>query len=163
MDAQLISILNSYGQTTIQQIQQNLSSSGTNASGKTSSSLKYTVTSEGTKATLRITGRPFFATVETGRKATPSYEPSKAFVQTIKDWAEAKGIDSKFAYAIAKSIHKKGTKLHQKGGRSDIYSNVINQNLVDKISLDLLDRFARQFLTNVTTLFQNGTDNFRTA
>ena len=88
MNVELISILNNYGQFTVQQIQQNLSSTGTNATGKTSASLKYSVKNEGTKATLLITGRKYFATVETGRKATPNYDkPSKAFVQAIKEWA----------------------------------------------------------------------------
>lgn len=164
MNAELISILDSYGSSTIEQIRQHLAATGTNATGKTSSSLRYTVTQEGTKATLKIIGRPFFATVETGRKATPQYDkPSKAFVESIKEWAQAKGVDQNLVYAIAKSIHKKGTKLHQKGGREDIYSNVINQNLVDKISLDLLNKFASQFMTNIVKMFTDGNNNITTA
>jgi hypothetical protein len=164
MNVELISILNNYGQFTVQQIQQNLSSTGTNATGKTSASLKYSVKNEGTKATLLITGRKYFATVETGRKATPNYDkPSKAFVQAIKEWAEAKGVDSKFAYAIAKSIHKKGTKLFRDGGRNDVVSNVVNQGLVDEISKDLLDKFAQLFLKDVVKIFRDGNHNFTTA
>jgi hypothetical protein len=106
-------------------------------------------------------GKPFFAVVETGRKPTPSYKPSKAFVASIKEWMDAKGKTGS-AYAIAQSIHKKGTKLFREGGRSDIYSNVINQNLTDKISLDLLNKFAQQFMISVVKLFSDG-NNFRTA
>lgn len=164
MNVELINILKQYGTSTVQQIQDNLQSTGTNATGKTSSSLKYTVTQEGTKATLRITGRKYFATVETGRKATPNYDkPSKAFVQAIKEWAEAKGVDSKFAYAIAKSIHKIGTKLFRDGGRNDVVSNVVNQNLVDKISNDLMDKFGKIFLNDVLKIFRDGNNNFTTA
>jgi hypothetical protein len=164
MNAEIIKILEGYGNSTVDQIKQNLASTGTNASGKTSTSLRYSVTDNGTKATLRVIGKPFFAVVETGRKPTPQFtKPSEDFVQSIKDWIQAKGGNTDYAYAIAKDIHKRGTKLFRDGGRSDIYSNVINQNLVDKISLDLLNKFAQQFMTNVVTLFKNGSDNFRTA
>lgn len=155
MNAEIIRILNGYGGSVVEQIRSNLSSTGTNATGKTSQSLKYIVTQEGTKATLKVVGKPFFAVVETGRKPTPQYEkPSEEFVKSIKEWMDAKGRTGS-AYAIARSIHAKGTKLFRDGGREDIYSNVINQNLVDKISLDLLNQFSRQFLTNVVKMFQD--------
>lgn len=163
MNAEIIKILEGYGNSTVQQIRDNLSNTGTNATGKTSTSLHYSVTDQGTKATLKVVGKPFFAVVETGRKPTPNYDkPSKEFVDSIKQWAQAKGADTGMAYAIAKSIHKKGTKLFRDGGRQDIYSNVINQNLVDKISLDLLNKFAEQFMTSVVKLFTDG-NNTRTA
>ncbi len=153
MDVAIIDILRNYGNSTVESIRQNLSSTGTNATGKTSSTLRYELTHEGTKATLKIIGRPYFTTVETGRKATPDYKPSKEFVKAIKEWAEAKGVDTKFAYSIALSIHKKGTKLHQRGGRDDVYSNVINESLTDKISADLLKQFSDKFFKTVVTIF----------
>lgn len=155
MNADIIRILNGYGASTIEQIRSNLSSTGTSATGKTAQSLKYTVTQEGTKATLKVTGKPYFKVVETGRKPTPEYtKPSEDFVQSIKDWMNAKGKTGS-AYGIAKSIHKHGTKLFRDGGREDIYSNVINQNLNDKISADLLDQFSQIFLTNIVQMFQD--------
>lgn len=163
MNAEIISILNQYGTSTVEKIRQNLSSTGTTASGKTSQSLRYEVTQEGTKATLKVIGKPFFAVVETGRKPTPEKKPSPDFVTNIREWLQARGKETRPAYGIALSINKKGTKLFRDGGRQDIYSNVINQNLVDKISLDLLNKFAQQFMTNVVKLFTNGTDNFRAA
>lgn len=163
MNADIISILNSYGTSTVEKIRQNLQSTGTNATGKTSQSLRYEVTQEGTKATLKVIGKPFFAVVETGRKATPDKKPSPDFVANIREWLQARGKETRPAYAIALTINKKGSKLFRDGGRSDIYSNVINQNLVDKISLDLLNKFAQQFMTNVVNLFKNGSDNFTTS
>lgn len=161
MNAELISILNQYGQSTVEKIRENLESTGTNATGKTSKSLRYEVKNEGTKATLKVIGKPYLAVVETGRKPTPQYDnPSVEFVASIKEWVKAKGLPEGSAYAIAKSIHKKGTELFRKGGRKDIVSSVINQSLVDKISLDLLDKFAIQFLANAVKLFRDGSDNF---
>lgn len=164
MNAELISILNQYGNSTVEQIRQNLASTGTNATGKTSQSLRYEVTNNGSKATLKVIGKPYFAVVETGRKPTPEYtKPSVEFVNSIKEWLRAKGGEEKSAYGIAKSIHKKGTKLFRDGGRKDIISNVINQDLVDHISLDLLNKFAEEFLANTVKLFRDGTDNFTTS
>lgn len=141
----LIQILNPIGNATVTQIQQNLAASGENASGKTSRSLTYTVTQEGEIIKFQITGRPFFMTVETGRKATPNYKPSKSFVATIQDWMKAKGLPGP-AYAIALSIHQKGTKLWQSGGRKDIVSNVINESLYSKISEATLNYFVNRYL-----------------
>lgn len=163
MNAEIISILNQYGTSTVEKIRQNLSSTGTTATGKSAQSLRYEVTLQGTKATLKVIGKPFFAVVETGRKPTPGKKPSPDFVANIKEWLTARGSDTRPAYAIALTINKKGTKLFRDGGRQDIYSNVINQNLTDKISLDLLNKFAQQFMANIVKLFRDGSDNFRTA
>lgn len=164
MNVELINILHNYGTDTVRQIRENLSSTGTTTTGKTAQSLRYEVTQEGTKATLKIIGKPYFAVVETGRKATPQFtKPSEDFVASIKEWIQAKGGDTNHAYAIAKNIHKRGTKLFRDGGRKDIYSNVINQNLFDKIGLDLLNKFTQQFMTSVVKIFKDGSNNFTTA
>ena len=106
------------------------------------------------KQTLTVIGaRQYFMTVETGRKATPQFtKPSTEFVAAIKQWMEAKGLEGQ-AYGIAKSIHQKGTKLHRQGGRMDIVSNVINQNLTDNISRDLLSQFASTYLASTVKLY----------
>lgn len=161
MNAEIISILNQYGNSTVEQIKQNLSSSS--ASGKTAQSLRYEVTNEGTKATLKVIGKPYFMVVETGRKPTPDKKPSKEFVRNIKNWLQFVSGDTRPAYAIAMSINQKGTKLFRDGGRKDIVSNVINQNLTDKISLDLLNKFAEQFMASVVKLFTDVNNNTRTA
>lgn len=163
MNAELIAILNQYGSSTVEKIRQNLASTGTNATGKTSQSLRYEVTNNGSKATLKVLGKPYFAIVETGRKPTPEYtKPSVEFVNSIKEWLRARGGNEKSAYGIAKSIHKRGTKLYRNGGRKDIISNVVNQDLVDRISLDLLNKFAQQFLAQTVKIFRDGSDNFGT-
>jgi len=159
MTADLITILSKYGQSTVDQIRENLSSTGTNATGKTSRSLRYEVKKEGNKTTLKVLGKPYFAVVETGRRPTPDYKPSRQFVDSIKEWMDAKGKQGS-AYAIALAIHKRGTKLYRDGGRTDIISNVVNQNLVDKISAELLDKFADELLRNVVEVY--GSNN-RTA
>ena len=152
MVVDLLPILNTTGQSVVQQIQSNLAATGTNATGKTSRSLRFEVTTNGNIARLRILGRPYFMTVETGRKATPEYtKPSLDFVQQIREWLQAKGGNMGAAYAIARSIHKHGTKLWQKGGRKDITSNVINQSLYNRINSAVLNEFVKAYIAALKT------------
>ncbi len=155
MIVELISLLAKYGQSTVERIKQNIVSTGTNATGKTAKSLRYEISVVGTKTILMVIGaRPYFATIETGRKATPNFtKPSVAFVASIKEWVKAKGLPEGSAYAIAKSIHKHGTKLHQAGGRQDIISNVANQGLIQSITKHSLTKFADLLLTNVREVY----------
>jgi len=155
MVADIISILNTYGNSTVQSIRNNLASTGTNATGKTSQSLRFEVKNEGSKITIKILGKPYLAVVETGRRDTPQYtKPSIEFVASIQEWMNAKGKEGS-AYAIAKSIHQHGTKLFQKGGRQDIISNVINQGLINNISKDILNKFASQLVLNIKQVYGN--------
>lgn len=154
MVANLVTILNNYGNSTVESIRRNLASTGTNATGKTSRSLRYEVTDTGDKITLKVFGKPYLAVVETGRKATPQYtKPSDDFVNSIREWLIAKGKSESSAYGIAKSIHQKGTKLWQTGGRQDIISNVINDSLTEKITKDVLGSFAKLLTTNIKQVY----------
>lgn len=151
----MLDILSRYGDSIVNRIKQNLAATGTNATGKTSNSVTFFVETSPTKQALKILGRPYFFSVETGRKATPQYtQPSKEFVASIQEWMNAKGIPGQ-AYGIAKSIHQKGTKLFQSGGRTDVVSNVVNQGLVDEISQSVLERYATEFLKNAVNIFSS--------
>lgn len=110
-------------------IADNMRSAGQVASGNTIKSMH--VESEEYKASL--IGRAFFGVLETGsaphrQKANPPID----FFSIIKTWMKFKGIHgiddretNSIAWAITKTIEKKGTKLYRKGGRADIYSNEI--------------------------------------
>lgn len=142
----LVKILSGFGQSAVGKIQQNLATTGTNASGKTSRSLRFEVINQGTTATLRIIGRPYFGTVETGRKATPQFDkPSANFVASIREWLSAKGGNQGAAYVIARSIHQKGTKLWREGGRTNIYSNV-RTSLAEEIPRAVLKEFINDYI-----------------
>lgn len=149
----LLSILSQTGNTVVDQIKQNLSSTGTTATGRTAASLRFEVINETDKQILRVIGKPYFAVVETGRKATPEYtNPSKQFVADILQWVKARGIEEKAAYGIAKSIHQKGTKLFRDGGRQDIFSNVVTPTFVDELSKSILNQFTNEYLKNVVKI-----------
>jgi len=106
----VVNILSQQGTSIVEQIRQNLASTGTNATGKTSRSLRFEVVQEGFKTTLRVIGKAYFMVVETGRKPTPQYDkPSEQFVASIKEWLKARNMSEASAYGLAKYIHKNGT------------------------------------------------------
>lgn len=159
----MLDILSKYGDSIVNRIKQNLAATGTNATGKTSNSVTFFIETSPTKQTLKVLGRPYFLSVETGRKATPQYDkPSKEFVASIQEWMNAKGIPG-LAYGIAKSIHQKGTKLFRDGGRQDIVSNVVNQTTVDQITQDVLNRYATEFLKNAVNIFSSANTSVSTS
>lgn len=112
---------------------------GQKASGRTAASLRVEVTEE--EGTLY--GRSPFGTLETGRK---SGKVPQGFQAIIRKWMADKGINAEpipyktdrphkytpqergnlsLSYLIARKIRREGTSLFRKGGRADIYSNVI--------------------------------------
>lgn len=147
----LLPILTQTGQSTVQRIRQNIASTGTNASGRTSQSLRFEVSTDGSIARLRVIGRPYFMAVETGIKPYPQYtKPSRDFVSEIKDWLRTKGGNQGAAYAISRSIHQKGTKLWKSGGRKDIVSNVVNSDLFTQIQQAALNEFVKAYIKAIT-------------
>lgn len=152
MTAEVLNILSSYGQSAVVQIQANTPK----ATGKTARSVRFQITDEGDKVKFEILASKYFKVVETGRKPTPQYtKPSVQFVAAIRQWLDAIGKDTSLAYAIAKSIHQKGTKLFREGGRKDVFSNVLNESFIDAISNDVLQQFAHQTMMQLINSFDD--------
>lgn len=146
-------ILADWADEVIKKIQSNLESTGTNASGRTSESLEYTVDSDG----LTIYGRQYFQGVEKGR---PGGGIPYNMTDIIRQWMTDKGIEDQFgttesqkrsaAYLIGNYIKEHGTQLYRKGGREDIYTNVLEEEvpkleeyLVTYISGTIADSFTK--------------------
>lgn len=150
----------------ISKIQENLESTGTNASGRTSQSLRL----ESSDFGFIIYGRKAFATVETGRMAGGV---PKGFNDIIKQWIKDKGLSvTQIPYkrkesenwrpkysveerslriaagAISTNIKKNGTVLFRKGGRKDVFSNVFNEALPD-IKKDIQFEIIKQIKLNL--------------
>lgn len=145
-------------------IADNMRAAGQVASGKTIDSMH--VETEEQRGTLW--GRAFFGVLETGsgphrQKANPPIN----FFSIIRKWMEAKhihGIDendtNSIAWAITKTIQKKGTKLYRKGGRSDIYSNEIPitiQRINDRL-FTLVKTDVKSIKLNNYVQFKGGTE-----
>lgn len=145
---ELIEIVNQQGIELINSIRANLGSTGTNATLKTSRSLRFEITTEGTKTRLKLFGRPFFNTVSTGRKPTPNQKPSREFIENLKPWAAARGIDQGAVWAIATKINKLGTNLWREGGRTDIVEPAVD-DFINNIGQALLDSKADELVFKI--------------
>lgn len=156
MIVSLVQILASNGQAIVSDIRKNLQSTGSNATGKTSQSIQYAVTENGTKTTLLVYGRPFVWGVETGRGPRKS-SSNQNMVQNIREWMDARNIGTDLSEArreslaryITYKINREGSALHKKGGRKDIISNVVDDSLIDQISKQVFDQFTKGYMNNV--------------
>jgi hypothetical protein len=141
---EIIDVVQNEGIHLINNIRVNLGSTGTNATLKTSQSLRIEVTQSGDKIKLTLFGRAFFTSVEDGRKPTPGKKPSREFIENLKPWADARGIPQSAVWAIATSINKKGTNLWRSGGREDILEPAVDE-FVSNVSQAALDNEADNF------------------
>lgn len=144
-------ILDKFGRDTAQIIQDNLATTGTNASGQTSASVR----SEPTPGHSTVTGKAFIFVVETGRKPgrRPPVSKIVSWLQTGKVSFQGK-IDSA-AFAISKKIGEVGSKLFREGGRTDIITPAISNERVDKLTKEIADA---SFLQTIK-LIDNGIAN----
>jgi len=126
---------------------QNHIAAGQKASGKTIQSLLVDVTEDQGE----LTGRGFFAVLETGRKGG---KVPKGFQAIILKWAKDKGISidnpKSFAFLVARKIAREGTLLHRTGGRTDIYSREIPKTIEN-----VLRRLGDDQVTEIMNIFIN--------
>lgn len=133
-------IITDWGNIVLEKIKRNLDETGTTASGRTKESLELVLTDTG----FQILGRQYFRSVEEGR---PAGGIPYNMTDIIRQWMEDKGIANQFgstesekrsaAYLIGQFIKENGTRLYINGGRDDIYTNVIDEEL--PYLLDKLD------------------------
>ena len=130
----------------VAEMRDNLASTNTNASGRTSASLRVVMTNTGGE----IWGRRYFRGVEQGRAGG---RVPRNFTSIIQQWILDKGLTYSaipykrkpsanwrpkytpeerglraMASAIAHTIQKSGTSLYRSGGRKDIFTNVFYDN-----------------------------------
>lgn len=130
----------------VAEMRDNLAKTKTNASGRTSASLRVVMTNTGGE----IWGRRYFRGVEQGRAGG---NVPRNFTSIIRQWIIDKGLTyqaipykrkpsakwqpkytpeerglRQMASAIAHTIEKSGTSLYRSGGRKDIFTNVIEEN-----------------------------------
>jgi len=149
MTVDLLKILNDESRSFIAQVQAKIP----NATGKTAKSLRYEISEGSARIILEVLGKPFFAVVETGRKATPDKKPSRAMIENITEWCNAKGKPESAVWAIAVYIQKHGTALFRKGGRTDVYTDS-KEVFADKIFQDVTNTLADEIFKQATVAFQ---------
>ena len=131
---ELNAVLSEWGAKVAAAIKSNLDTTGTTASGRTRDSVEVVVEN----GELFILGRPYFRGVEEGRGAG---KIPYNFTDILHQWMKDKGIAGNFgdteskqrnaAFVIGQFIKNHGTKLYRDGGRTDIYTQTIEDSLPD--------------------------------
>lgn len=148
---EIFKVIQSDGIELMNNIRINLGRTGGTATNETSQSLRIEIKQEGTKYKMQMFGRPFFMSIETGRKPTPEKKPSRQMLDRIKLWCDARGIDESAVWAIATDINKRGTALWRAGGRQDRVTPAVNEFQSD-VSQHLLDAAADEFIVKIREL-----------
>lgn len=128
-------ILNTYGAKGVEVLKEAIAP--LRATGKTADSVYFKVEGSEEKDTLRIIGRGFFETLETGRGPRKSSQQGD-FKSNMLEYMQARGIGvelsqkkrEQLARFLTWKINKEGDKTFKKGGR--------------KIYSDQLDKFVQQ-------------------
>jgi hypothetical protein len=129
--------------------------------GKTRDSVNYEVTRTENAITLKVTGRAFFKSVETGRGP---YKQGgyQEFDQRLDEWMSARGFPSKISKSgkkyyligdqwmtgksLAYLINKRGDRKHRQGPE-DVYSLDVDR-LVEQLKSDLAT-YLKQEITDL--------------
>ncbi|WP_338876954.1 hypothetical protein WBJ53_14955 [Spirosoma sp. SC4-14] len=98
------------------------------ASGRSAASLHKRVTRSGTVLTLEILGAAYFYQQQNGRRPS-SKRPSRAMVESIKEWTKIRGINIP-AYAIAMKIQRDGIKVPNPFNPGGVLSEPLNPDKV---------------------------------
>lgn len=141
-------ILSEFGIQMMNDIRANMGAAGQNATGETGNSLRIEIKQEGKKYKLQLLGRPYFMTVQTGRKPTPDKKPSRQMINSITMWAEARSIDLNAVWAIATKIQQRGTRLWFEGGRTDIVDPAVD-SFINDVGFAVLDAGAEDAIFKV--------------
>jgi hypothetical protein len=110
-------------------------------------------------ATAQLFAPFYFNALETGvrpSKRRPFPRPSYSFVQSLREWAAAKGFKGNL-WALATSIIRKGTNLFQNGGNSPTITDVINETTLGEMRVRLGTVARRNVSSELRSEFPNPT------
>ena len=137
-----------YGESSIERIRKNLRSTGTNASGSLSRSLRK----ESTKTRIAVFALYYAFWQEEGRKPTKN-SGDGSLQKAIRKWIDIRGIKpvltgketpeqiekkkQGLAYIIARRIHIEGTLLHKLGERRELWTNVFSNESIENLKEEM--------------------------
>ena len=129
------------------------------ASKRFAPTVQSEVTENANGATLEIFGSPYLVTLIDGRPPTRANAPkgSPTLQQALFEWIKTKSITpyatksgnvptlEQLSWAMAKSIHKKGDLLWQRGGKDNSFDKVITPTIID----NLINLLVNEELSNL--------------
>ena len=143
-DDLLLSGLEDFLNTIRADIINSLQANGKDASGQTAKQI--TVTTDDSTVQLTLPG--YLQILETGRGPTGknAVAGNPPMIARIQQWCQEKGIPDKAAWAIKKSIDKKGFK-----GIAGLLSEPMGEDNINLRLIPLLDQMATEISENIVT------------
>ena len=140
----LLSGLEDFLNTIRADIINSLQANGKDASGQTAKQI--TVTTDDSTVQLILPG--YLQILETGRGPTSknAVAGNPPMIERIQQWCQEKGIPDKAAWAIKKSIDKKGFK-----GVAGLLSEPMGEDNINLRLMTLLDQMADEISKNIVT------------
>lgn len=121
---------------------------GQKATGKTIDSFQIEIE----EASARLTAR---GNIDSLEKGTP--KGVKVSRQSLVEWIEAKGIQTKnvnsLAFLIQRKIMREGSRLFRDGGRKDIITSAITDDRVGVVEQQFADKYLNLVKTEVKQAF----------
>lgn len=144
----MIELFKTYGALGVEKIKQSLEA--VRATGKTINSVRFEVSQNVNTFRLRILARPYTSAIETGVRPTTK-GVSREMIESLTEYAQARGMDKpkNAAWALAKSIQKKGDRTFRSGGRT-VYSDdaILIANELKKQALKEFKIKSTNFIKN---------------
>ncbi len=165
LDLRLATIFQSFAETTVKGIQENIRTKrvtkfgSMNASGKAAESIKYRLTETGFEIYVFGKAVAYFDTLETGRK--PGKQPPTA---ALKQWVILRNLPSKWkmsadsaAFLVARKIGQEGTNVFTQGGHTGIVKDWVNEARIKELRESILPVFVDEVTSLILGEFKSKT------
>lgn len=151
-------VFEQFGSSSIAEIQGRMGSSGANASGNTSRSLRKEIADD----ELTIFGREVFKYVEGGRgPSRKKGSTGESLRDRIKQWIKDKGItpdgemtEDSLAFLIARKIHNEGTLIYRTNNPRDIFSTVFDENKIKSLIHVIAETTNNSVMSDIVKAFK---------
>lgn len=152
MFANIAQVLEVYGSVGTQLLKDAIDE--VSATHRTIQSIRHEVTSTETIERLQFIGRKYIQALETGVSPTDK-NPSPDMIELLTEYARARGMDNpkSAAWAMAKTIQKKGDKTFRIGGR-DVYSSELNK-FVEELKTEVTKTFVGNYVSEIKKAFKS--------
>lgn len=164
--AAMFDILSKWGKIGVEQIKTAVAPLST--TNETVNSVRDEVSGTPTSDTLKILGRPYFSTLETGRGPRKSAQEG-GFKDNLEQYLKLKNLPTKksktgvtyyqigpywfSAKSLAWKINKEGDKTYREGGR-EVYSEVLAK-FVEELKAAIREEYRSKFMVQIKTSFRN--------
>lgn len=138
-------VLDDYGKQVVKEIKANLDNTGSNATGTLKKSIQYDIIISSVGPIVEFYMADYGKWVDEGRKPGGKMPPLKK----ILEWTSVRGIDSKYAFPIARKIAEDGIRptnfFSIPTSQTEFEQKKMNAKLEKAMSKDIENNLAKDF------------------